>query len=366
MESLHSLRLSIAGHTYRELDRLSQIGDLWRSPDYTDQLKFIAESIIAFKGREDAASLKVLALAKGLICSTDTRCAIAVQPSIAGYFFGAYVQLPTQLKEPGWDGVFAAAAAQFPPVEADLPKYRIEEQAYTEVLAAGASPAGLELDLDEFVRNAASLSRDQMYAFTHRLFYLTNYCQSAFAGDTAYLAEHVRLQAFYCYVDNDIDVFLEYVLCYMSLRDCRRQEVGFLLVLLWRMLLRDRNRSKLILDPASFDFRAYYHQAFLFVMAAGHANFAWDEESFSLDSYRLYRSRYRFLQKLRGLDIVDVYQIYASTIRPGDGGYYSFLLKRFARSVRLSGVLEEELSALPCAANAGPAAAAPPAAAAGR
>lgn len=342
MESCRSARLSIIERTIGELRALSRIENLWKRPLYSDHLKFVCEAIIAFKGGEDPGSQTVLRLAGQLICSTDTRCALAVQPSTADYFLGAYVHLPDRLKEQSWNCVFKTLAEQFPPIQADLPKYRIEEQAFTQRIAAGTAQAALRLDLDEFLGNAINLSRDQMYAFTHRIFYLTDYCRSSLQlpdenGD--YLEDHIKIQAFHCYIMNDIDLYLEYLLCYLSLPNSISEETNFLLVLLGRMLARDRNRRKLLLNPSRFNFIAYYHQAFLFLMVMNHSGFNLEPRNFSLDRYRRYLTRYRLLRELRRLNIVNVFKMVASL---EEGGYYRFLLERFSRALKASGLLEAE------------------------
>jgi hypothetical protein len=342
MESCQSARLSIIERTISELRVLSGIENLWKRPRYADHLKFVCEAIIAFKGGEDPDSQTILQLAGRLICSTDTRCALAVQPSTADYFLGAYVHLPGRLKEQNWNRVFEALAEQFPPIQADLPRYRIEEQAYTRRIAAGTAQAPISLDLDEFLGNAINLSRDQMYAFTHRIFYLTDYCRSSLrvtCENRNHLEEHIRLQAFHCYIVNDIDIFLEYILCYLSLPNSVAEEANFLVVLLGRMLARDDNRRKLFTNLEEFNFTAYYHQAFLFLMVMNHSAFNLEPRSFSLDRYRRYQTRYRFLRELRRLNIVNVFKMVASF---DEGGYYRFLLERFSRSLKGSGLLEAE------------------------
>lgn len=182
----------------------------------------------------------------------------------------------------------------------DAPAYRREENRYLFAKLKGEKYTPI---IDRtYERNFYRLSRDQVYALTHLLFYVSDYGTSRYQCpmELSFALEHLIIDS---YLNSDVDVMLELMLVY---RACERSDEE--LVALFEGLLVKRIASSPELRHAmtemnSEHFPSQYHQCLLAVLYnAGRARF--DTPRPNVATYRSLRRAHDFHASLRSPNYV--------------------------------------------------------------
>jgi hypothetical protein len=169
----------------------------------------------------------------------------------------------------------------------DAPSYRLEENRY---LFAKLKGERYTPTIDRtFERNFFRLSRDQVYAFTHLLFYVSDYGMSRYpcSPERRFALEHLICDA---YLKSDVDVMLELMLAYRACEQSEEKSLDLFEALLVKRIVNSPQLHHAMTEINSEHFRAYYHQCILALM---YRRVRTDR---SCNSIQLDRPRYRALR----------------------------------------------------------------------
>lgn len=145
----------------------------------------------------------------------------------------------------------------------DGPNYRLEENKY--LLAKLKRTNYTPLVDHTYEHNFYRLSRDQVYALTHLLFYVSDYGTSRYncSQKLRFGLEHLIYDA--C-LNQDIDLMLELMLVYRACKQSENNSLALFETLLLKMIANSSQMMAAMTKVHSEHFATYYHQCLLAVM----------------------------------------------------------------------------------------------------
>jgi hypothetical protein len=148
-------------------------------------------------------------------------------------------------------------------------------------------------------------------------------------------------------LSKDLDVLLELIICYASLRSPNLSNLLLFLHLAFKLAERRKGISLMFERGCKNNFIRYYHQCFLFVLLlSSHGDrirASMASEGSEADTFRRLFVRQRFLRSLRKLDIT---RTFGNFIRLRDepfGRYYRKLLDRHSKALVATGVVQSAI-----------------------
>ena len=244
---LGSIKFAVVALSRRALDDLpqdflsgespknrSELASEWHPSDH---LKFLSEAAIAYASANERAESEILDLAIARLFSEESKRFVACFPHAARHLISTLAYLPPKRRPPEWTRILKRLTRRFPQIAGDEVRYRAEElQTARRILGDAFQP---RIDLSEFPLNGPWLDREQVYAFTHRLFYITDYCQRQLNQPAKYLLHFIEDAAVAAYLRKDLDVLLELTLCYSTIPAADPFAATFFERLAHRLYLRD-------------------------------------------------------------------------------------------------------------------------------
>jgi hypothetical protein len=337
---LKGMEVTVFYFCMKHLAELAQ-GKSWTQSDKSpENIKFVSEAIIAFKDRKSPAAKRILGKTRDILFSDESRLLLARNPTMSSYFLTAYASLPAGYRTSAWTKLLKDMTSAFPLPEGDVPRFRMEELIFAKHKLFDESNA--DFDLREFIFNSAWLSRDQVYCFTHRVFYITDYGAHSYGSEVQYLNQFIEDKCFECYDRKDLDVLLELIICYQAFRNHDPEHLEFFKTLAFRLFKKNAGMLSIFEKNDEENFRKFYHQALLFILMTEEGSTA----SLSMrnhDFWRVLREmrlRRRFMQQLCKLHVIDTYRSFSNLAGYQHKGYYKHMLDRYAGSLKMAGVLE--------------------------
>ncbi len=184
----------------------------------------------------------------------------------------------------------------------DAPLYRLEENRYLFGKLSGAkyTPA-----VDQtYERNFYRLSRDQVYALTHLLFYLSDYGTSQYqcSPEQSFALEHLIYDA---YLGHDVDVMLELMLVYGACEQSEDSAISLFGKLLVKLITNSPKLYHAITEINSPHFPVFYHQCLLALIYNHVSSRAkCDSIPSAVSTLRALRAAHQFHVSLRSVNYV--------------------------------------------------------------
>lgn len=307
-----------------------------------DRIKFLAEALIAFGTGGESDWGPVLPRVFKLLFSEEAKQMLTCFPHFANEYISIYAYIPPSMRSQGWTDLLIGLTKQFPPAEGDAPSFRIEEiEVAKSILRNSSRP---KIDVSKFPLNGPWLTRDHVYAFTHKYFYITKYCEKEFDGRQEYIQPFIEDSIIRAYETNDIDVALELMLCYILFP---KYDVKMLVIfenLAFRLFNSNMEMQETISKRLPDGFHKFYHQYFLLVMyRRARKTFGLNVDGTFVDKKMLrdlFR-RQRFVRNLQQLDVTRTFRSIFALRNDPWRKYYDALLRRHLQVLKVTEVFLE-------------------------
>jgi hypothetical protein len=340
---LREMEATISRFCLRALGEIAKQKNWIRSGNFPHDMKFVAEVIVAFKERKSPIAKRILKAAHGVLFSDYARRLLACNPTSSCHFLTTYASLPARYRTSDWTEMLRALTTMFPIPQGDIPPYRVEELTFAGEKVFGRKQG--KIDLEEFIFSTPWLTRDQVYCFTHRVFYITDYGFHPFDPPVRHLRQFIEDKCFDWYARKDLDVLLELIICYQALKQHDLQRLRFFKVLALRLFRKNAGMVSVFERNGEANFRKFYHQALLFMMLLGmdtRASFSMRGRDF-WETYRDLSVRRRFVRRLCRLHVIDTYRGFVALAEQRDTAYYKCLLERYASTLKITEVLGSKM-----------------------
>lgn len=227
-------------------------------------LKFLLEAVIAFRHSKHFSSQKILSRLAALIMSDQSRRLLARNPYNASYFLSTYVFFPRAYKSAEWSRLLLTLTKTFPSNPSASPLFRLEEVKLARWMLTGGLRRKPDVSL--FFNRSPWLDDEQMYAFTHQFFYLTDYGHSPLKKPSDECRSFIE-DCFMLNLQRDnLDLMLEFLICYSACANRNPAVLQLFEFLTWRLFSRKPEMHVMPTPDDHHVFAKYYHQYFLAIL----------------------------------------------------------------------------------------------------
>lgn len=304
--------------------------------DAADGLKALCEAAIAFRHSQGVGG-DTFALVAGLLLSDATHRMICRHPHSASHILSTYAYFPPHVWSRDWTDFLLKLSERFPSISASSPPYRHEEAKAARRRLLGRGPA--RSSFSEFVYNAPWLTRDQVYAFTHKFFYVSDYGKTTIRYGFRHAEVFIEDAMFHAWIRRDIDVLLELMICYASCAHPDGEVANLFERIVLRMLSRNRRMSEALWSGNGAEYQRFYHQYLLFVI---YADVRRDNAAGSDARQRVLlldmTTRYRLGRSLRSLNVVRTLRLFGKMADHRSRAYYGEHLSRHLTALKIGRV----------------------------
>jgi len=228
-------------------------------------IKFLSEVLTCLHFAQPVHPLTQILLARlrSIVLHPYMLQAVRVNPLIANWLLNAVVLLQEHDLVDREREFALLLVKRFGLHVLDAPCYRLEENKY---LFAKLKGQRYRPDVDvTYDRNFFRLSRDQVYALTHLLFYVSDYGQLPYkaSGARRFALEFLIYDS---YLKGDLDVMLELMLVYRSCEGSDKHAVAVFEALCLKVAKKMPAICSALTELGSKQFSMHYHQCLLAVM----------------------------------------------------------------------------------------------------
>lgn len=271
-------------------------------------VKLLSEVLIClhFSRPDHPLTSVLLDSIRGIVLHRHTLQAVRLNPLIATWLLNAVALLQDHYVLTRERDFALELVDRFGLDTLDAPPYRHEENKYQFAKLKGERYTPV---IDKtYERNFYRISRDQVYALTHLLFYVSDYGTSRYAcsPELTYALEHLIYDA---YLISDVDIMLELMLVYRACDQSEEKWVALFEKLLVKLIVNSPELHHAMTEINSQHYPTYYHQSLLAVMYL-HANTraSCDSTQSDLATFRALRAAHGFHVSLRSANYVKAAQ----------------------------------------------------------
>jgi hypothetical protein len=245
---------------------------------------------------------------RGIILHRYTLQAVRLNPLLATWLLNAVALLQDHYDVSRERNFALELVDRFGLHTLDAPSYRLEENRYLFAKLKGQRYAP---SIDQtFERNFCRLSRDQVYALTHLLFYVSDYGMSRYScsRERSFALEHLVCDA---YLNDDVDIMLELMLVYRACEQSDQKSLALFEKLLVKRIVGSSQLHHALTEINSEHFQTHYHQCLL-AMMYGQVNTC--RSRLDLTTYRALRATHGFHSSLRSANYVKAAQKFTGLV----------------------------------------------------
>jgi hypothetical protein len=228
-------------------------------------IKFLSEVLICLHFSQPKHSLTPILFdeLRGILLHPYLYQAVSLNPLLGHWLLNAIALLQDRYSLSKERAFMLDLVRRYGLHSLDVPSYRVEENRYLLAKLTGQYYAP---PVDQaYERNFYRLSRDQIYALTHLLFYVSDYGMSRYScsSERKFALEHLIYDA---YLKTDVDVMLELMIVYRACEQSDEESAALFEKLLLKLIKKspDLHHAMTALDSAHFN--SHYHQCLLAVI----------------------------------------------------------------------------------------------------